>query len=94
MRKYPVTNGEYLRFLNSLVQRGEEERAHACLPKEHQIYRAQKRQTSAFQRSKSGLYILGPDKDGDCWHARWPVMMIDYQTANQYIIAHAHIAAG
>ncbi|MEC7984770.1 MAG: SUMF1/EgtB/PvdO family nonheme iron enzyme, partial [Myxococcota bacterium] len=70
---------------NALVKRGDKDIAETCLPKQNLLYAQQSRHASGFQRDKDGFYFLGSDKDGDRWHDRWPVMMIDYQTANRYI---------
>jgi len=83
MRKFPVTNREYLEFLNALVSEGREAEATRWVPRE----RTGKRMESAtmlYGRGEDGRFLLVPDVDGDLWGAEWPVMMIDWPSAVAY----------
>lgn len=82
MKKYPVTNREYLIFLNALVRRGEIERAIECSPR----FRGSKREMAyGFEESREEAFFLKPDTEGDIWDLDWPVILIRPIDALAYI---------
>jgi formylglycine-generating enzyme required for sulfatase activity len=82
LRRYPVTNREYLAFLNDLLERGQEDRALALQPREHT-------DTSApgeafYGRDSGGRFVLVPDADGDLWDPAWPALHVNFEGASAY----------
>jgi serine/threonine-protein kinase len=80
VRRFPVTNREYIRFLDDLVARGQDELALEVQPRE----RAAAGGTPVYQRDMDGRFSLGADADGDVWHLDWPVVLVDSRWAGAY----------
>ncbi len=80
MRRYPVTNREYLVFLNALVAQGREEEALRFSPRERG---GQDGQEGAliYGRTAAGEFELVLDADGDEWLPDFPVVMVDWNCA-------------
>jgi len=82
MRRFPVTNTGYIRFLDDLAGRGREDEALAHAPRE--------RGGTAGEPGRviygyaSGRFSLKPDADGDLWEADWPVLMVSWAGASAY----------
>ena len=75
MRRYPVTNAEYLDFLNDLVASGRARDAAKYVPRE-------RNSEGRVLYGRSGkLYELVEDADGDLWQPDWPVMCVDRDCA-------------
>ena len=79
IRRFPVTNAQYLVFLNSLVAMGREAEALRHAPRER-----------AGTIGEQGALIVGfdgqrfslrPDADGDVWEPDVPVLMVDWHGA-------------
>jgi len=88
VRRVPVTNAEYLRFLDDLVAAGREDDALACVP------RAQRGKHDGgidpvYARRDDGTHCLVPDGDGDLWQPDWPVIQIDHRAARTFAAWHA-----
>ena len=83
MSTYPVTNRQYLMYLNDLIDSNQEEEALIRVPRERS---GQVGQAGAmtYGRDPSGHFMLVPDGDGDMWDLDWPVMMVDWHSANAY----------
>jgi serine/threonine-protein kinase len=75
IRRFPVTNAEYITFLDALVAAGRADDALARAPRER---------TAIYGRGVDGRFTLVPDKDGDAWHPDWPVCRIDARDAAAY----------
>jgi len=85
IRKFQVTNREYLTFLNDLVDTGDEELALLSAPRERSGTNALHSSGALiYGRKDNGHFFLTADSDGDVWHPDWPVCMISYQGANAY----------
>jgi serine/threonine protein kinase/formylglycine-generating enzyme required for sulfatase activity len=82
MRRHPVTNAEYLAFLDDLVACGREDEALRHAPRE----RAASGGAGAliYQRRPDGGFALGPDADGDVWEPDWPVVSVPLDAATAY----------
>ncbi|MEZ4321688.1 MAG: bifunctional serine/threonine-protein kinase/formylglycine-generating enzyme family protein [Myxococcota bacterium] len=87
VQRHPVTNAEYVAFLNALVASGRTEEALRHAPRERPA-----------TEGELGPLILGfdgrrfslePDGDGDPWHPDTPVVQVDYAAARAYA---AHVA--
>ena len=79
---FPVTNRQYLVFLNDLVARGDEATALLAVPRE----RAASGHTAPpiYGRDEAGRFRLVPDADGDLWDLEWPVFMVNFVGAVAY----------
>ena len=75
----PVTNRDYLAFLNALIADGRLEEALALRP------RARGAQDDhTYTIGPSGSMVLGTDRDGDAWRLDWPVFLVDFASAQAY----------
>jgi len=83
MQRFPVTNREYLLFLNDLVAQGREDVALEYVPRE-KAGQAGKQGAMIYGRNNAGQFILVPDAEGDMWLPEWPVMMIDWYGAKAF----------
>jgi serine/threonine-protein kinase len=80
MKKNPVTNLEYLRFLNDLLDQGREEDALRYAPRDRGVDYS----GIIYGRDKDGRFILQPDLDGDLWDLDWPVILVNWNSAMAY----------
>lgn len=80
--RHPVTNAQFLRFLDDLVARGDEAAALRHAPR----YRAAAGGEGAliYGRRADGGFCLVPDGDGDQWQPDWPVVMVTWSAARAY----------
>jgi len=83
IKRFPVTNGQYLDFLNDLVDRGREAEALRCVPRERSGAVGELG-AIIYGRRDDGHFELVADADGDLWNADWPVIMIDMGSATAY----------
>ncbi|MGK3968173.1 SUMF1/EgtB/PvdO family nonheme iron enzyme [Sorangium sp. So ce118] len=83
MRRFPVTTGEYLEFLNDLVASGREAEALAACPRAHEALSGGVGEP-ALARDRAGLFCLPPDRDGLRWRQDWPVVLVDWHAATAY----------
>ena len=82
IKKFPVTNRDYIAFLDDLVERGHEKYALEYAPRERATDRDP--QSTIYGRDEQGRFFLRPDADGDMWEPNWPVFMIDWHGAQAY----------
>ena len=82
-KKFPVTNRDYLVFLNDLLKEGREEDALKWVLRERSG-QAGLLGKMIYGRNENGEFILVPDADGDIWGLDWPVLMIDWHRAMAY----------
>jgi serine/threonine-protein kinase len=80
--QHPVTNTEYIAFLDALVARGEVAQAERYAPRNYQG--GGRLGDVIYQRTAAGGFACGPDPDGDVWQPDWPVVMIDWASALAY----------
>ena len=78
IRRYPVTNAEYLDFLNDLLSTGRAVEAEAHVPRLRAMRQGEVG-TPAY--TLDGTYQLGVDADGDRWLPDWPVIFVDHPSA-------------
>jgi eukaryotic-like serine/threonine-protein kinase len=83
MRRYPVTNAEYVEFLNALVEEGREGEALAACPKTQVGMGTDTGERLAFGRDASGRFMLDRDELGE-QRPDWPVVAIDWHAASAY----------
>ncbi len=80
MRRFPVTNREYLLYLNGLVNyRRDEEAAWHC-PRE------EGGEHSFYGKEPSGRYSLRQDKTGNTLRPDWPVLKVSWEDAMAYAL--------
>jgi serine/threonine-protein kinase len=82
-RRFPVTNREYMAFLDDLVATGREEDALRHVPRER-AGQVDELGAMIYGRTDNGTFQLVVDADGDAWHPDWPVCMVDWHGANAY----------
>ncbi|MBM74327.1 MAG: hypothetical protein CMK59_02905 [Proteobacteria bacterium] len=82
--KYPVTNQQYLDFLNDLVAQGRTSEALRYAPQMRDQSRNNNILIYGFDENKS--FFLAPDTEGDIWEPDWPVTMIDWYGAQAYAL--------
>ncbi len=78
MRRFPVTNRDYLFFLNDLVSKGRTGEAMHHVPREEQG------DYSYYARDKGGRYMLQKDKAGNLLRPDWPALMLSWDDAMAY----------
>jgi eukaryotic-like serine/threonine-protein kinase len=83
MRRFPVTTGEYVDFLNDLVATGREAEALAACPRA-QLGLAEGSDELALLRDGDGLFKLPPDRDGLSWRPDWSVVLVDWHASTAY----------
>lgn len=80
MRRHPVTNAEYLGFLNALLADGREDVALACAPRASGGDPAHPG-APLYPRLADGRFTLGTDAEGDAWQPEWPVVLVTWPAA-------------
>lgn len=80
VKRFPVTNREYLAFLDDLVATGREAEAVRHQPLE----RAAGVGSPVYGRDAAGRFVLRPDADGDVWDPDYPVFLVDWFGASAY----------
>jgi serine/threonine-protein kinase len=88
VQRVPVSNRDYLAFLNDLVERGRVADALSWAPRERTSTRSMDGPI-LYARAHGGHFVLQADSDGDLWQPDWPVMMIDWASAKAYAAWHA-----
>ena len=81
-RRFPVTNTQYLAFLNALVTEGRLEEALQHAPRENGGTIGE--QGAVIYGFDGTRFWLRPDVDGDVWLAEWPVCMVDWHGAQAF----------
>jgi len=81
IRRFPVTNGQYVEFLNALIHAGQVEEALAACPrKELGSVESMERQP-LFERDTAGCFMLPTDP---LWQPDVPVVQLDWHAASAY----------
>ncbi|MCB9762688.1 MAG: SUMF1/EgtB/PvdO family nonheme iron enzyme [Alphaproteobacteria bacterium] len=84
MRRFPVTNAEYLCFINDLVARGQPARAAAHLPAQAPTER-EAAPVPLWHPGPDGRYALPEaDPQGDRWDPDWPVTSVCWHDARAF----------
>ncbi|RME22444.1 MAG: protein kinase [Deltaproteobacteria bacterium] len=83
IQRFPVTNRQYLRFLNHLVQTGREALALRHVPRSHSD-RPDSEGPPAYGRRADGRFELDEDGAGDTWRLDWPVALVSWDSAQAY----------
>ncbi|RME20598.1 MAG: hypothetical protein D6798_20120 [Deltaproteobacteria bacterium] len=82
IRRFPVTNAEYIAFLDELVASGRQAEAERFVPR----YKGSADHPGAaiYGRRDDGGFCLVPDADGDLWQPDWPVTMVTLEGAEAF----------
>ncbi len=87
MRRFPITNTEYITFLNDLLDQGREDEALCHVPREKggtadelgaMIYGRVSPDRVSPDRDEDRRFVLRSDAEGDTWDPEWPVLMVDW----------------
>ena len=84
LQRFPVTNRQYLAFLDDLVASGREEEALRHVPQERAA-REGEQGAMLYGRTAAGGFELATDAEGDTWDRDWPVMHVDWYGAQAYL---------
>jgi len=79
MHRFPITNRQYLAFLNDLVARGRTEEALHHAPRERAG--SAKEPGALIYGFDGDRFSLRADADGDIWRPDWPVIQVDWHGA-------------
>jgi len=80
--RFPVTNAEYLAFLNALVAAEREAEAIAAAPRAPAGMSGLQAERVAFRRDAGGRFSLAGEMSEDV--LSWPVVLVDWQAACAY----------
>jgi serine/threonine protein kinase/formylglycine-generating enzyme required for sulfatase activity len=83
IQRHPVTNTEYLTFLNDLLASGRRDEALAAAPRERPQAPGVPGRLVYGLDERDGFFLQA-DAEGDVWSPRWPVMMITWEAARAY----------
>lgn len=78
MQRFPITNAEYLCFLNALVEGGREDEALRHQPV--QTDGSGEARVPVFRR-EAGRFVLGSAADDVPWEPQWPVCLVSWHAA-------------
>jgi eukaryotic-like serine/threonine-protein kinase len=81
--RFPVTNRQYLGFLNALLAAGEEKTALSHVPTER-TSEAESRGKPLYGRNSDGLFALGIESESHLWRLDDPVVQVDERDAMAY----------
>ncbi len=81
-RRFPVTNTQYLAFLDALVAEGRTEEALRHAPRERGFTVGE--QGALIYGFDGSRFSLRPDAEGDVWLPDWPVCMVDWHGVRTY----------
>jgi eukaryotic-like serine/threonine-protein kinase len=82
VKRFPVTNWEYIAFLDDLVKQGREKEALRHAPRERAGTAGA--QGALIYGYTDGRFTLRPDADGDAWLPDFPVLMVDWSGAEAF----------
>ena len=80
--QHPVTNREFIEFLDDLVAQGRMSEALAYAPRERGTAQSGR---MVYGQDASGRFLLVPDADGDTWGLDWPVVLLDYPAIRAFL---------
>jgi eukaryotic-like serine/threonine-protein kinase len=83
MKRHPVTNRQYIRFLDDLVARGQDEAALRLAPRERGRAEGELG-PMIYGRAADGTFVLQPDREGHVWDPEMPVVLVDWNCATAF----------
>jgi serine/threonine-protein kinase len=84
MQRFPVTNAEYIRFLDALVDDGREAEALRHAPHTRSGSADSSAGVQIFGRDADGHFVIQPDEHGHVWDPAAPIVMVDWPGAMAY----------
>lgn len=81
--RFPITNAEYIAFLDDLVATGRGDAALRYAPRDRPTH-GDPEGGLLYGRSRLGRFLLVPDINGDVWLPDWPVIMMGWAGAVAY----------
>lgn len=84
MRRFPVTNQEYLAFLDDLVASGRAADAERHVPRLQESATVEGASIPAFARDTEGRFAVAPDELGRVVDLDWPVALVSWSSAMAY----------
>ena len=82
MRRFPVTNREFIDFLDALVADGREDDALRHVPREPRG--SGEPGPTVYGRTAGGGFVLAADATGDTWLPDWPVVLVTWEAARAW----------
>ncbi|MEZ4301444.1 MAG: bifunctional serine/threonine-protein kinase/formylglycine-generating enzyme family protein [Polyangiaceae bacterium] len=82
--RFPVTNEQYLAFLNDLVRSGREDEALLACPRPNPALVGQTTGELSFVRDRDGLFTLDPRDTVERWTPRGPAVLMSWHGAMAY----------
>jgi serine/threonine-protein kinase len=83
MKRFPVTNRQYIQFLDDLVAQGREPDALRFAPRERGRAEGELGPL-VYGQGALGKFVLQPDHEGHVWDPEMPVVLVDWGCANAY----------
>lgn len=83
IQKHPITNRQYIHFLNALVAQDKKEEAFLHVPRARGIGAELGEQIYGYSEEDK-VFFLQPDSEGDCWEIDWPVILVTGYNAQAY----------
>jgi serine/threonine-protein kinase len=82
--RFPVTNEEYLAFLNDLIAEGREEEALAACPRPNRGTMAGADEQLSYDLGPDGRFRLKAEDPGEVWKPRGPAVLMTWHGAMAY----------
>ena len=76
IKQTPITQRQFIAFLDALVDAGRGEEAERHAPHQDGVL--------MYGRDQEGHFHLKPDSEGDLWQEDWPVFLVDWEAAQAY----------
>lgn len=86
--RFPVTNEEYLAFLNDLVASGREAEARSACPRANRGTVAGANEALSYARTPDGRFQLKERDVGELWTPRGPAVLMSWHGAMDYALRH------
>ncbi|MFM7203001.1 MAG: formylglycine-generating enzyme family protein, partial [Myxococcota bacterium] len=96
IKRFPVSNREYLHYLNSLRSAGRLEELLRTQPRQRSGPSGQEGPPIYGTREdgtrEDGTFCLVRDAEGDLWHPEWPVVLVNWYGAHAYSLWKAEMS--
>ena len=83
LQRFPVTNRDYIAFLDDLIRQGRSDEAWVHVPRERSS-RPDRLGAPLYGLNQQGRFELVTDSDGDRWSLDWPVVHVVWSSARAY----------
>jgi serine/threonine-protein kinase len=82
--RFPVTNRQYVEFLNALVFAGREAEALLACPQRVMGTVESTEKRGVFARDQAGCFLLPSDEEDPLWQPDFPVVQVDWHAASAH----------